>query len=255
MPRKARKDTDGKFFHVMVQGIGKEYIFPDDDCKGYYLSCLKKSKTKLPAKILAYCVMGNHAHVLVSVQNAQELALFLRQANGDYARYYNNTRNRVGYVFRDRYRSEVIQDERYLIHCVAYIHNNPLKAGLVERAENYKYSSYVNYLTKKGMVDFDEAAKLFDTSERSMRAIMLEKTGANWLEHDDKEYEDKHKVLTELIKKYNISSKASVRNEELAKALTMELQERSGVSLREVAILLEVSREWLRRVVSTPPSP
>ena len=255
MPRNARKNIEGKHFHVMVQGIGKEYVFPDDESKGYYLSCLQKAREKHYAKIVAFCVMGNHAHILVVVESAKGLAEYFRRANADYAMYYNRRQKRVGYVFRDRFRSELITGEKYMANCVAYIQNNPVKAGMVERAEDYQWSSYVNYLTGRGITDFDEAAKYFDTSPENMREVMKERTW-NWMEHDDMEHEDKFAVLQELIKKYKITSARSVQDSEdlLAKVAT-EIRERSGASLREIAQMLEVGREKLRRAVSTPPSP
>ena len=85
MPRKPRKNQEGRFYHVMVQGIGKEYVFPDDDCKGYYLRCLQKAKQYCQAKLLAFCVMDNHAHILTVVKNIEELSKYFRRINADYA--------------------------------------------------------------------------------------------------------------------------------------------------------------------------
>ena len=239
----------------MVQGIGKEFVFPDDNCKGYYLKCLQKHKDKYPAKILAFCVMGNHAHVLAAVKDSDELAKYFKRVNADYAMYYNRTRKRVGYVFRDRFKSEIITTEKYLMYCLAYIQNNPVNAGTVKKAEEYKYSSYVNYLRGVGIVDFDEAANHFDTGPENIKAVMSERSEAVWMEHDDKDYEDKYEVLKELIARYNISSSRSVKNEDLAKKMAQEIKERSGASLREIALMLEIGRETLRKWLSIPPSP
>ena len=171
MPRRSRKSVGGNYFHVMTQGIGKEYVFPDDNSKGFYISCLQKNKAVYPVKIIAFCVMGNHAHVLLSVSDHAELSKYLRRVNSDYARYYNRVHKRVGYVFRDRFRSELITDVKYLCHCAVYIQNNPIKAGIAEKAEDYKYSSFNNYLCGRGVVDFDESAKFFDVTAENMRAI------------------------------------------------------------------------------------
>ena len=255
MPRAARKNLDGKYFHVMVQGIGKENVFPDDNCKGFYLACVQKNKEKYPAKLIAFCIMRNHAHLLLSVKDAKELASYLKRVNADYARYYNRVNKRVGYVFRDRFKSETIRNINYLANCVAYIQNNPLKAKLVENAEDYKFSSYTNYLTRRGIIDFEEASKIFDASAANMRAIMTEKTEMKWIEHNDKEYEDKFNVLADLVKRYRITSKLTVKNEDLAKKLALEIKERSGASLREIAGMLEIGRETLRKWLSIPPSP
>jgi phage antirepressor YoqD-like protein len=164
-----------------------------------------------------------------------------------YARYYNNENNRVDYVFRDRFKSEVIQDVKYLINCLAYIHNNPVKAKIVKDMKDYRYTSYTNYLTKSGIVNFKEAAKIYDTSVSNIKAIMKEKSHSDWLEHDDKVYENSEDILEELIKKYNISSNRL--DYDLAAKMAQELILRCGISLRETANLLGVGRERLRQIM------
>ena len=198
--------------------------------------------------------MGNHAHILLSVDSVVTLALFMKSVNFEYARYYNRIRKRVGYVFRERYKSEVIKKIEHLVCCLAYIHNNPVKAKMIKNAKDYKYSSYVNYLAGEGAVDFYEASKYYDVSPKNIRAIMKEKSMAEWLEHDDKDYEDEYVVLEDLIRKYNICSREQIKNNNLLKKIVSALRERSGISLRRAAILLEVNRECLRKTISITPS-
>lgn len=255
MSRKPRQNQNGKYYHVMVQGIRKEYIFPDDDCKGYYLTCLQKAKQYCEAKLLAFCVLGNHAHILAVVKDGVELTKYFRRVNSEYAMYYNRTRNRVGYVFRDRFKSELITDMRYLINCLAYIQNNPVKAGIVNQAEDYKYSSYTNYITQNGIIDFDEAGKYYITKADNIKKIMKEFTNNVWMEYDDREYENKEKVLKEVIKKYGLTSDRIKTDDELLKKAVKELQERSKLSIREIAKLFDIGRETLRTRLSIPPSP
>ena len=142
-----------------------------------------------------------------------------------------------------------------MINCLIYIQNNPVKAKIVNRAEDYKYSSYNNYLNGNGIIDREEAKKIFDISPKSMKALMLEKSISGWLEHDDREYEDKEKVLEEIVERYKIDSKAFIQNDELLIKLIKEIQERSGASLREIASIIGIGRETLRIRLSIPPSP
>jgi REP element-mobilizing transposase RayT len=257
MARVARKDLEGKHFHVMTQGIAKENIFPDDNCKRYYLKIMQKAIDKHEIKIFAFCIMDNHAHILLSAKDVGALAVFMQAANSDYARFYNYVSERVGYVFRDRFKSEVIKDAKQLLNCLAYIHNNPVKAGITELAQNYKFSSYANYLGEKNIlsVDFQEAAKYYDVSSSNIKAIMSQLSHSKWLEHNDKIYEKKEEVLKELEQKYNISSIESLENTQLLKKAAFELKQRSGLSFRKIAELLGINREKLRKVMSIPPSP
>ncbi|MCL2797308.1 MAG: transposase [Firmicutes bacterium] len=251
MPRSARKDLDGKYYHVMVQGIGKEFVFPNDHYKGFYLACLKENKVHYPAKLLAFCVMGNHAHILLSVSGAQELALYFKRVNGDYARYYNRMNGRVGYVFRDRFKSEVIRSERQLVYCMAYIQNNPLKAKIVERAEDYLFSSYSNYLRGTGIVDFDEAACFYDIAPDNIAAIMAERTDGVWLEHEDS-FENAREIAVEVLEKFRINVQPNIRavDKDRIFAAIVEIKKRTRASLREISDLTGIGRETLRKLMS-----
>jgi len=249
MPRLARKSLEGKHFHVMVQGIGKEMIFPDNNCKGYYISLLEKAKVKNKIFIFAFCIMENHAHCLIEAKNINAMSLFMKEINTEYARYYNNICSRVGYVFRGRFRSELIEDVKYLINCLAYIHNNPVNAKMVEKAEEYGYSSYTNYLTKAGIVDFKEAKMYYDISPSNIKAIMKEKSNSTWLEHNDKELEKYDDVIDELVIRYGLSKSKLESDDKLLGKVAVELKERTGLSLRKISGLLGLARERVRVAV------
>lgn len=153
MPRIARGKYTSGFFHIMIQGINKEYIFEKDENKERYLNLMKKYYQKYNLKIIAYCMMNNHAHFIIYSENINEISSYMHKVNELYAMYYNTKNNRVGYVFRNRYRSQYIYDREYLHKCIKYIHLNPVKAKMVKREEEYKYSSYQDFINKKGYID------------------------------------------------------------------------------------------------------
>lgn len=150
MPRAPRKCYDTSFFHIIVQGINKEYIFKSENYIKKYLNLLNKYKEETKIEIIAYCIMNNHAHILLYTNTIDEMSQYMQKVNTQYAKYYNYKENgRVGYVFRDRYISEPIKHEKYLIRCINYIHSNPVKAGMVMKQEDYQYSSYNDYINGK----------------------------------------------------------------------------------------------------------
>lgn len=151
MPRIARKFLDTSFFHVIVQGIKKEYIFKKDCYKEQYIYLMNKYKEKHDIEIIAYCVMDNHVHLLIYSNEINNLSNYMHKVNSIYAQYYNKQEHRVGYVYRNRYVSEAITNEHYLIRCIDYIHKNPVKAKRVKKCENYKYSSYEQYIKNIGI--------------------------------------------------------------------------------------------------------
>lgn len=147
MSRRPRKCENTKFFHIIVQGINKEYIFSEERYKKQYIKLLYKYKENTGIKIIAFCIMNNHAHFLIFTESVEQMSKYMHKVNTSYAKYYNYVKtDRVGYVFRDRFVSENILDQKYLVNCINYIHLNPVKAGLVEKCEDYKYSSYQNFL-------------------------------------------------------------------------------------------------------------
>lgn len=149
MPRYARKDITSKFIHLMVQGINKEYIYKDEVEIKTYLKYLREKIQNKDLKIVSYCMMNNHAHFLIYYNDINNVSKLMSQVNTKYARFYNNKNSRCGIVFRNRYKSEEILTHSHLITCIKYIHNNPVKAGMCEKPEDYRYSSYNEYKNKK----------------------------------------------------------------------------------------------------------
>ena len=146
MARGPRNYINMPFYHIMVQGINKEYIFNKVEDKRQYLKFINKAKDETDIYIVSYCIMDNHVHILVKEKSIEDLSRFMHKINTLYAIYYNKKYNRVGYVFRDRYKSQVIYSEKQLYTCINYIHNNPVKAGICKLASEYEYSSYNEYM-------------------------------------------------------------------------------------------------------------
>jgi len=143
IPRIPRKQLKSHFFHVIVQGHKKEYIFEKERYKRQYVNLIRKYIKETNLTIKAYCIMDNHAHFLFQVEKIEELSKFFHKLNTMYARYYNHMEeDRVGYVYRDRFLSEPITSHRYLVQCIKYIHFNPVKAKIVDKCEQYQFTSY-----------------------------------------------------------------------------------------------------------------
>lgn len=146
MPRESRENLDSNFVHVLVQGINREFILDKNEYIEKYLHLLKTKKKNLYIYIISYCIMNNHIHLLIYYNNLNDLSKYMQKVNTAFAKYYNQTLGRVGFVFRDRYKTEPILNERHLINCIKYIHNNPVKANIVNRCDEYTYSSYKDFL-------------------------------------------------------------------------------------------------------------
>ena len=164
MPRLARKLLNGEFFHITVKGINGEYIFQDDKNKNEYLKLLKE---KINIDILAYCIMDNHAHILIKTENVDEMSKYMKKVNTSYALYYNKKNMREGYVFKNRFFSQQIEDRKHLFSCIVYIHKNPVKANIVRNMEKYKFSSFNDYfgINHRNLINNENIFKLFNNKD------------------------------------------------------------------------------------------
>ena len=164
MPRVSRTSINSKYIHVITQGIKKEYIFKNDKYKKEYTKLLNDILNEYEnTKLLAYCIMDNHAHLLIYTDKIEELSKIMSRVNTSYGIFYNKHRMRVGYVFRNRYYTQEIADKEHLFNTLAYIHKNPVKAGMVKNENQYKFSSYKNYIQKN--VNIEDIKLIFGTED------------------------------------------------------------------------------------------
>ena len=164
MPRIPRNSTKAKFFHTMVQGIEKSFIFDNPASMKNYLSLIYKNANRFDVDILAYCIMDNHAHILLHVKSIHNMVKFFRCVNTSYAKYFNSKSHRVGYVFRNRYKSEGIYTVKQLFNTINYIHNNPIKAKICSQPEDYQYSSYNEFFESSNLLNKEVLRKYFKST-------------------------------------------------------------------------------------------
>ena len=145
MPRARRILFEGAFYHVFNRGVEKRVIFLDDRDRKVFLRSLGQTVSQMRLRLFAYCLMENHFHLFLQTPEGN-LDEAMRHMQGSYARYFNNRYDRVGSLFQDRYRSRLVEEDTYSLSLCRYIHKNPLEAALVNRLEDYPWSSYPNYL-------------------------------------------------------------------------------------------------------------
>lgn len=226
--RKIRKNVTTSIFHIMVQGINKEYIFNQEIYIKKYLKFLKENQKQTNLKIIAYCIMTNHAHLLIKAENIQELSKFMQKVNSSYARYYNYMEKRVGYVFRDRFKSQAIMSEKQYYNCIRYIHLNPVKAKIVEKQEDYKYSSYIIYQKRLKKKEKTESEK----SELNYICNNNEEIKENFIEV--KNDEDINNMIEEFIKTKKLKITEIFENREILKKLIKYLKKEKGIKYTEI---------------------
>ena len=149
MARKARLKSDGAIYHIMCKSISEVDLFRDDEDKAKYLSLIKKYKDLYHVKIYGYCLMDNHSHLLVYA-NGTDISRVMHGINFSYARYFNKKYKREGHLFKDRFKSKIVNSDRYLRTVSLYIHNNPTAIGEYKDCpEKYAFSSLGIYIGKR----------------------------------------------------------------------------------------------------------
>lgn len=158
MPRTGRKKSESGIYHIVLRGINRQTIFEDEEDREKFIQTINRFKKESGYKIYAYCLMGNHIHLLIK-EEKEGLGIIMRRIGASYVYWYNAKYERSGHLFQDRYKSEIVEDEKYLLTVVRYIHQNPLKAGIVQNIKDYKWSSYCDYIDK----DTEDKNKIVET--------------------------------------------------------------------------------------------
>lgn len=164
MPRIARAVAAGYPHHVIQRGNNKENVFFDKEDRERYLSLLKKYSDRWDSQILAYCLMSNHVHLLTKPQNEDSLYKMMQGVTLCYTQYVNKTYKRTGRLWESRYHSCLVDKERYLWAVARYIEQNPLRAKMVKRVEDYPYSSAKAHVV--GVTDEVLGEELFEEGQR-----------------------------------------------------------------------------------------
>ncbi|MEO5896400.1 MAG: transposase [Vicinamibacterales bacterium] len=141
MARKTRFQLPGVLRHVMARGNGKMPIFLDDQDYRRFVFLLGDVVEEFEIECWNYCVMPNHYHATIRPRHAN-ISIAMRKLNSRYAQWWNRRHERVGHAFQGRFKDQIVQEDSYALALSRYVARNPLRAGLVERPEDWRWSSY-----------------------------------------------------------------------------------------------------------------
>ena len=248
MPRLPRQKSDSGIYHIMLRGINQQVIFEDDEDYFKFVETLEKYKAVSGYKVFAYCLMSNHIHILIKVEK-EDLDLIMKRIAGSYVYWYNWKYYRKGHLFQDRFKSEPIEDDSYFLTVLRYIHQNPVKAGIVKSIDDYRFSSYNGYIDEDSdIVDFDFAFSLMKKDE--FIAFNNEKNDDVCLDIDPKEFRVNDSDAMKIIKKVSKCDNATEFQE-----LSQEKRDRNirklkekGLSIRQISRLTGISFAIVRKI-------
>ncbi len=246
MPRRARRKSESGIYHIMLRGINRQVIFEDEEDNLKFLETLKNYKAVSGYKIFAYCLMSNHIHLLIKVEK-EDLDLIIKRIAGSYVYWYNWKYKRNGHLFQDRFKSEPVEDDAYFLTVIRYIHQNPIKAGLSKTIDDYKFSSYNEYIINSNLVDTDFCLGIIDKEQ--FIDFNMEESQDVCLEIEDNDFRLTDDEAREIIRKI---SKCKTATE--FQNLSIEKRDKylknlrnQGLSIRQISRLTGIGFNIVRK--------
>jgi REP element-mobilizing transposase RayT len=234
-------------YHIMVRGINKEQIFNRPIYKNKILQFIEEIREELEFHVIAYCVMNNHMHLLLKADD-DKLEIIMKKLNVKYAMYYNKVEDRYGHVFQDRFKSEIVEDESYLLGALRYIHNNPVKAGMIKNFEQYYWSSGKDYFIQdSNIITFKCLNDIINLFKNKDEFLKFHKNDDDNLYIDTIEEENEHKLnyinkeIENFAKEMGIIENKQLKNE-FKEDLAERLLKMNLITIREVAGLCNLSK-------------
>lgn len=163
MARKPRFDLPDFLYHVTARGNNRRIIFLEEIDYLRYIHLLFKNKQKYRFSLYAFVLMPNHVHLLIRPSRGGRLSKVMQAINTGYTMYFNRKYGRCGHLFQGRYYSLLVEEEAHFLELLRYIHQNPVRAKLVERVKDYHYSSFPYYINegKQNLIDKEEVLNMF----------------------------------------------------------------------------------------------
>ena len=236
MPRQVRMIGNTGWAHIILRGINRESLFYDEEDFARFQSTIARFRREVSFEIAAACLMSNHVHLLMFEENGTH-ARVIKKILVSYAAYFNKKYDRVGHVFQDRFRSEPVNDERYLLTVARYIYQNPQKAGICAASE-YPHT----------FIRGDGVLSGYFSSADELTAFLETANEDRCLEYDSSSgYSDAEALtlLRELVGDQNPQCVQRLAREQ-RDSLLLRLKEQ-GLTVRQISRLTGINRNTIQR--------
>ncbi|WP_400243350.1 transposase [Niallia sp. JL1B1071] len=216
-----------------------------------YLKTLKRYKEICKYKLYGYCLMDNHIHLLCK-ETDESISDVVKRISSSYVHWYNTKYERSGHLFEGRFKSENVEDVRYFLTVLRYIHQNPLKAGVSKNVLNCKWTSISEYLDKPNLVDTELALQLFSHDEKKalelFKAYSCEINEDNCLEANNSVKIADEEVL-KIMRSLGIPNNSTLQqmNKKDRDKFLKKLKEIEGVTIRQIARITGISKSVVQR--------
>lgn len=259
MPRDGRKKSERGIYHIIQRGANRQEIFHDDEDRQRFLDTLLEYKKISKAKIYAWCLMNNHFHLLIE-KGIEELHITIKRIAVSYVWYYNWKYRGSGHLFQDRFKSENVETDGYLMNVMRYIHRNPYKAGIITNLSDWKWSSYKNYYNHNnyptGLLDHKLIMELFSIDNKLAKKAYIEfnelNDGLECLEDIEKYRLNDDEAKTEISKIIPFMEIPLIKSFDKKKRdeTILKLKKINGISQLQLSRILGVAPNIIYRTLS-----
>ncbi|MBQ2931951.1 MAG: transposase [Clostridia bacterium] len=214
MSRPPRVLSETGLYHIIFRGLNRQNLFEEDEDYIKLLEIINEIKTVVGIQIYAYCLMTNHVHLFLREKESGDIKAIMHKLLTRYVMWYNRKYQRSGSLIGNRYNSEPIEDETYYLTLMRYIHQNPVKAGMVDKPEEYIWSSYSDYINLKNeLTDIEFGLSIL--SEEEDQALKEFKKFHEIMEDTDFSISNTKRLTDEQLKRRIIKITGGIRPEEI----------------------------------------
>jgi putative transposase len=251
LARVAREKSSTGIYHIMLRGINRQTIFEDNQDRMRFIDTLAEYKEICNYRLFGYCLMDNHIHLLIQ-ETDKTISDIIKRISASYVYWYNTKYDRCGHLFQDRFKSEVVENFEYFMTVLRYIHQNPVKANLAKTVDEYRWTSYKEYIKKSGLVNVDLALNYFSNDPSKAKVLLMEFMNKD---NEDQCLDIVVKIkltdeeVREHIRKLGISNPSmfQIMDKDKRDHILNKLKSIEGITIRQLSRVTGLSRSIINR--------
>lgn len=230
----------------MLRGIDKRYIFEENEDREVFLRCLKRAKEKSKFQLFGYCLMDNHVHLLIK-EGQESLGYSIKRITVGYVQWHNRKYGRTGHLFQNRYKSECVETDTYLLVVIRYIHQNPFKASLVTNLSEFPWSSYIQYLAEVPSIIDREMVLSYFGGISEFKDFMQKINSDKCMDDENKKLWTDKALRSEIEKICRLSQISEMDKQDRDNIISM-IKKETKASNRQISRVIGIGRGIVERV-------
>ena len=247
MSRKPRTRSATGIYHIILRGADRRILFSDATDCNRFLDTISKVKQASDFSLYAYCLMGNHVHLLLK-ENLEPIEQIMKRIEVSYVHYYNWKYQLHGHLFQDRFRSEAVECDAYFLDVLRYICQNPVKAGLCRDFMQYRWVGCVSITGKQDLLDPAEA--YLSCSKQDLTRFIREPFEQEHLEDKGETRltdQEAIKRLCEVCQCEYVQEIGGWDKDAMEKAVLSGIK--TGISIRQLSRITAISKTRIERII------